>query len=71
MTLVSTLERRLREVSQRALFSDVEHCLKEHKDIVELSVAERVLTSIRLQEVAATLDYDMIGDPRVESQYAA
>lgn len=71
MTLTDVLERRLREVSQRALFSEVEHCLKEHKDIVEPSLAERVLTSIRLQEMATVLDYDMIGDPRQESQYAA
>lgn len=69
--LADTLERRLREVSQRALFSDVEHSLKEHKDIVEPSLAERVLMSIRLQEMATVLDYDVIGDPRQESQHAA
>jgi hypothetical protein len=71
MTLTDVLERRLREVSQRALFSDVEHRIEEHRNIVEPSLAERVLTSIRLQEMATILDYDTIGDPRVEIQYAA
>lgn len=59
--LAHVLERRLRDVSQRALFSDVEHCIE---DIVVPSLAEYILTSIRLQEIATTLDYDTIGDPR-------
>jgi hypothetical protein len=61
--LAHVLERRLREVSQRALFSDVEHCVRD--------IASSTIECTSLQEIAKTLDYDAIGDPRVESQYAA
>jgi len=64
MAFTDVLERRLQEISQHTLFSEVQRCLE---DITEQSTAEYVVTCKQLQKAAQALDYNMIGDPRVES----